>query len=167
MFKLKISGLSEALELSQEWATHTVSLLDPDIDKFPEPVKLPTPHREALLRRYYFYDLSPTDVSNEYLNLVATSEHIQDILEFTAPLTSIDKLLVHCHAGVSRSTAVACGVLCQHGILPKLAIKYVSLIQELAYPNQHILTLFDEILGLEGKLIAASKRCPNYSIYTL
>ncbi|OAD19583.1 hypothetical protein THIOM_004767, partial [Candidatus Thiomargarita nelsonii] len=29
MFKLKISDIFEAVKLSQEWATHTISLVDP------------------------------------------------------------------------------------------------------------------------------------------
>ena len=155
MFELKISNLRDAIKLSLKWATHTVSLLDPDIDT--EFIKLPVASKEGELRRYYFHDMFPHSVSSSFFKNTkpATLPQIQDILEFTAPLEPTDKLLVHCHAGISRSTAVACGVLCQHGLTPSEAVKYVLSIRKLAFPNKPVLTLFDEILGLEGKLVIA------------
>lgn len=128
MFELKISDIFEAVKLSQEWATHTISVVDPGIEDCGIDIKLPIVSPNHKLRRYYF------------------------ILDFTAPLTSADKLLVHCQAGISRSTAVACGVLCQHGLSPSEAIPFVLSIRPQAQPNLHVLRLFDEILGLEGKL---------------
>jgi predicted protein tyrosine phosphatase len=150
MFKLKISNLTSAKRLSQEWATHTISLIDPDIDD----ITLPIAGKESLLRRYYFHDVNPKYTPSEYLK-PATPEQIQEILEFSAWLEPTDKLLVHCHAGISRSTAVAIGILCQHGLTPKKAFTHVLQIRPLASPNRHILALFDDILKLEGKLVAA------------
>jgi predicted protein tyrosine phosphatase len=155
MFELKISTLKIALQLSQYWATHTISLLNPDTGKL---IKIPLASPDALQRRYYIYDINPGDISAIsafFKDKIATPEKIQDILEFTAPLQSKDKLLIHCHAGISRSTAVACGVLCQHGLTPSEAVKYVLSIRPPAYPNRHILTLFDDILALKGELIVA------------
>jgi predicted protein tyrosine phosphatase len=154
MFELKISNLSTALQLSEVWATHVVSLLDPDInDHFL--ISFPKPTENQQIRRYHFHDITPTSALRKLLPeaKIATSEQMQDILDFTASLQSTDKLLVHCHAGISRSTAVACGILCQHGLSPKLAIKHVLSIRPQAFPNKHILTLFDEILGFKGQLV--------------
>jgi predicted protein tyrosine phosphatase len=150
MFELKITNIVEALRLSQDWATHTVSLIDPDY-----PLEVPKPGQNAVLRRYFFHDISSSSSWwGDGLDLkLATTSQIEDILEFTTPLQPSDKLLVHCHAGISRSTAVACGVLCQHGLMPKLAVRYVFSIRPQAFPNSHIITLFDQILGLEGRLI--------------
>jgi predicted protein tyrosine phosphatase len=158
MFELKISNLRDAIKLSLNWATHTVSLLDPDIDS--EFIKLPRAGKEGQLRRYYFHDVFLHSVSSSFLKTTKppTLPQIQDILEFTAPLKSTDKLLVHCHAGISRSTAVACGVLCQHGLTPNEAVKSVLSIRKLALPNKQVLTLFDEILGLEGNLVMAGTK---------
>jgi predicted protein tyrosine phosphatase len=155
MFELKITNLTEALRLSQEWATHTVSLIDPDYS-----LEVPQRGQNSVLRRYLFHDISfPASEWMPWADglelKLATMEQIEDILEFTASLQSSDKLLVHCHAGISRSTAVACGVLCQHGLMPNLAVRYVLSIRPQAYPNSHIITLFDQVLGLEGKLIKA------------
>jgi predicted protein tyrosine phosphatase len=154
MFELKISNKREARQLSQEWATHTISLLSPSLIK-DDNRKLPVAGKDSVLRRYYFDDINPNHVSNKSKK-AATLEQIQDILGFTAPLTSTDKLLVHCAAGFSRSPAVACGVLCQHGLTPYEAVKYVLSIRPQAFPNQHVLRLFDDILGLEGQLVPAS-----------
>jgi len=162
MFDLKISNFSNAKILAPQWATHTISLLDPDID--PDFMILPKPGVDGQIRRYYFHDVTPNSARaqmiNEYLEdmKVATSNEMKDILEFTKPLISTDKLLVHCHAGISRSTAVACGVLCQHGLTPSEAVKYVLSVRPIAFPNQHILTLFDELLGLSGQLVIAGTK---------
>jgi predicted protein tyrosine phosphatase len=156
MFELKISNFSRAIQLSQQWATHTVSLLDPD---FKENSILPLPETtpERQIRRYYFHDISklPTSALKErFPNAqIATIEQLKDILEFTAPLQSTDKLLVHCHAGISRSTAVACGILCQHGLTPQEASKLIFSIRPHAFPNQYILSLFDKLFGLDDSLV--------------
>lgn len=156
IFDLRISGLSEAMQLSEQWATHTVSLLDPDINS--EIIKLPRPNREGLLQRYFFHDITPTTFTKLFKDFKpATSEQIVEILEFTAPLKPTNRLLIHCHAGVSRSTAVACGVLCQHGLTPNEAVKHVFSIRKQAFPNRHILKLFDNILELKGELVAAGE----------
>jgi predicted protein tyrosine phosphatase len=150
MFELKISSLRQALELSTHWATHTVSLLDPDYEG-----TKPEPSQISLLRRYYFHDLSPRLSTSFFGQTLATPEQIKEILEFTKTLKPTDKLLVHCHAGISRSTAVGCGVLCQHGLTPTEAIEYILSIREIAWPNEHLISLFDDILEFDGELIKA------------
>ncbi|HIE01738.1 MAG TPA: hypothetical protein EYP59_15865 [Thiotrichaceae bacterium] len=159
MFELKISNLNQARHLSQYWATHTVSLLDPDFvdDGI---TKCPIASQDGNLRRYYFHDIEPR-YKDHFLPLlggkavIASRQQMQEILEFTASLKSTDKLLVHCHAGMSRSTAVACAVLCQHGLTPIEAVKHVVSIRPIAMPNRHLLKLLDDLLGLDGKLVVA------------
>lgn len=154
MFELKISNFSQAIWLSENWATHTISLLDPAMQLF----TLPVPSEQGLLRRYYFHDICPRDSVSQFLDnpTLASVEQIQDILDFTVHLIKASKLLVHCHAGISRSTAVACGILCQHGLAPDEAVRHVLEIRPQAYPNAHIIALFDDILQLDGQLNKAS-----------
>ncbi len=153
MFELKIASLRNALRI-QPWATHTISLLDPD---FLAISQIPEPSVEQQVLRCSFHDIGKEEFA-AYFNdpKMANSQQIQEILDFTAQLKSTDKLLVHCHAGISRSTAVACGILCQHGLTPTEAVKYVLSIREQAFPNQHVIKLFDDILGLEAQLVAAA-----------
>ncbi len=157
LFQLRISDIDSAAQISQQWATHTVSILDTDYAKGLLGVvessfynqRLPQPSPGLLLHRCYFDDVTPED--NFELN-VATLEDIEAILQFTAKLTVAHKLLVHCGAGISRSTAVACGILCQYGLLPKEAIEMVYLLRKGACPNEHIIALMDEALNLKGSL---------------
>ena len=166
MFKLKISDINAAKMLSKYWATHTISLLDPGIDEndFLD-IKLPEASENGKIRRYFFHDIA--DLKNisfliflgeESKPILASNEDIQDILEFTASLQSTDKLLVHCQAGISRSTATACGILCQHGLTPIEAVKQVVSIRSQAFPNSHILKLFDKYLELQGELVLAGTK---------
>jgi predicted protein tyrosine phosphatase len=153
MFELKIASLRDALRI-QPWATHTISLLDPD---FLAISQIPEPNNEQQILRCSFHDIGREEFAAYYNQpKMASSQQIQDILEFTAPLESADKLLVHCHAGISRSTAVACGILCQHGLTPTEAVKYVLSIRSQAFPNQHVIKLFDELLKLDGNLVAVA-----------
>ncbi len=156
LFQLRISDIDNAAQISQQWATHTVSILDTDYAKSLLGVessfynqRLPQPSPGLLLHRCYFDDVTPGD--NFGLN-VATLEDIEAILQFTAKLTVAHKLLVHCGAGISRSTAVACGILCQHGLSSKEAIETVYLLRKGASPNEHIIALMDEALDLKGSL---------------
>jgi len=159
MFELKITNLSQARHLSQHWATYTISLLDPDMVDY-DTEGFPKTSQYGKLRRYYFHDFVPRDKDYMFPSLggkavIATREQMQEILEFTASLKSTDKLLVHCHAGMSRSTAVACGVLCQHGLTPIEAVKHVVSVRPIAMPNRHVLKLLDDLLKLDGKLVVA------------
>jgi predicted protein tyrosine phosphatase len=164
MFQLKISGLKEAEQLSEQWATHTISLLDPGIEEVLQLIdfnlKIPVAMPGKQLRRYYFHDavdendflMFPTEYSTT--PILATSAQMKDILAFTTTLNDQNKLLIHCQAGISRSTAVACGVLCQHGLTPLEAVQYVFKIRPQAGPNPYILNLFDDILGFDGQLVS-------------
>jgi predicted protein tyrosine phosphatase len=66
-------------------------------------------------------------------------------------------LLIHCHAGVSRSTAAAALILAQAGPdRPARAVfDVVSSIRPRAWPNLRILELGDALLGRDGEIVAA------------
>lgn len=147
-FSLKIIGLHDAVLLASAWATHTVSLIDPG-----ESFELPAPSPDGLLCRQYFHDSVPHDGSDPlgelFCPVLATPEQLADILAFTATLRPENRLLVHCYAGISRSTAVASAVLCQHGYTPEAAVARVRTLRPLAMPNPYLLSLFDQLLGLQ------------------
>ena len=142
-FELRISDLDNAAHISQTWATHTISILDTDfvknttgvLDSFYEQ-RIPQPSLNLSLHRCYFDDVTPKD---DFGLVLAELDDIQSILKFTEKLQFNHKLLVHCSAGISRSTAVACGILCQHGSLTKEALETICIIRKGAYPNDHIL----------------------------
>lgn len=67
------------------------------------------------------------------------------------------RLLVHCHAGISRSPSVAVGALCLFGKTPSNAIKHVLKVRPEAYFNLHIIKVFDDLIGLNGELTLKAK----------
>ena len=95
------------------------------------------------------------DVETETSNSIVIPEkqHIEQILEFTKFLTDKDKLLVHCNMGVSRSTAISCGILIQHGMTFEDAYNYVKTIRNVARPNRKIIEYIDDIFALNGKFL--------------
>ncbi len=66
-------------------------------------------------------------------------------------------LLIHCHAGVSRSTASAALILAQSrpDRPAREALEAVSQIRPRAWPNLRILEFGDELLGRNGEIVAA------------
>ena len=80
------------------------------------------------------------------------SHHIETALEFASQTTG--RLLIHCHAGISRSTAICLSILA-HRFGPgreREACKALMLISPLARPNALIIHLADEILGRDNVL---------------
>ena len=86
-----------------------------------------------------------------------SSSQILEILEFSKTFQSSDRVLIHCYAGVSRSTAVAIGLLCQHGMHPSDSISAVDKQCLGMDPNELILRHFDAVLGLKLSLLDSYK----------
>jgi predicted protein tyrosine phosphatase len=66
-------------------------------------------------------------------------------------------LLVHCHAGVSRSTAAAILLLAQHDPArpARDVVGQVIRSRPRAWPNLRIVELGDALLGRNGEIVAA------------
>jgi len=61
----------------------------------------------------------------------------------------LDRLVVHCLQGISRSSAMALVITCSHGVAPADAFDTV-IIPRLHNPNRLILSLGRQILGKDG-----------------
>lgn len=82
---------------------------------------------------------------------------IERLLDFAAGWTGETPLLIHCHAGVSRSTAAAYAVACARSA-PGAEAGLANRLRELspsATPNALIVALADHWLGREGRMVAA------------
>lgn len=84
-------------------------------------------------------------------------EHITALLEFVAGWDHADPLLIHCYAGISRSTAAAFTTLCalnptadEQAIAQR--IRQTSL---KAQPNRLFVAHADRLLGRKGRMIRA------------
>lgn len=88
-----------------------------------------------------------------------TPADIEQLLAF-APVPR-HGLLIHCHAGVSRSTATALGLLAAWGVDPSEAYTALHVSHppgRLFAPNPLVLTLFDNALSLGGALYETGTR---------
>ena len=82
-------------------------------------------------------------------------DDVKRILAFTKKLPAKAKVLVHCHAGVSRSTAIAYAILCQHS-LPGGEMEnllHVESLRDLVFPNRLIIQYADNILKRKGAML--------------
>lgn len=102
--------------------------------------------------------LSMNDISEPREGLVVPSEtHVADLIRFAAEWDQKAPLLIHCWAGISRSTAGAFIVLCalnanvdEHALAR--ALRRAS---PTAYPNRRLVALADKVLGRQGRMCAA------------
>ena len=83
--------------------------------------------------------------------------HVERLLAFGAGWDAARPMLVHCWAGVSRSTAAAFVLACQRNPhAPELtiarALRDASIV---AHPNRRIVALADALMGRGGRMVAA------------
>jgi predicted protein tyrosine phosphatase len=102
--------------------------------------------------------LSMNDICEPQPGLVLPCEsHVCDLIGFARAWDRQAPLLIHCWAGISRSTAAAFISLCalnQEGAEQELAwaLRRAS---PTAYPNRLLVALADEALARNGRMVAA------------
>jgi len=150
-FRLTICGIPELDEHCAAGVTHVLSILDPDMLDPPAFAAF-APHRRLALR---FHDIIETRPNS----LAPQKADVERVLAFGRELIeeSPAHLLIHCHAGVSRSTASAALILAQArpDRPAREALEAVSEIRPRAWPNLRILEFGDELLGRNGEIVAA------------
>jgi predicted protein tyrosine phosphatase len=151
-FRVTICGIPELGEHAAAGVTHVLSILDPD---WPDPASFADfpPHRRLALRFHDIIEPAPG-------RYAPSREDVERLLAFGRELgePAGSHLLVHCHAGVSRSTAAAALILAQaHPDRPAgEALDAVAQIRPRAWPNLRILEFGDALLGRDGEIIAAA-----------
>jgi predicted protein tyrosine phosphatase len=89
--------------------------------------------------------------------ILPSAEHIADLLAFGRDWSRAAPMLVHCWAGISRSTAAAYILACDRsppGTELDLAYR-LRAVSASATPNRLMIALADEVLGRGGAMIAA------------
>ncbi|RVU21704.1 tyrosine phosphatase family protein [Methylobacterium oryzihabitans] len=152
-----VCGLEELGHHSARGITHVLSILDPG---WPEPEAFGgyDAHHRTTLRFH--------DVTEPGPNLVLPqATHVEEILAFGRDLTAErgrerTHLLIHCHAGISRSTAAMTMLLAQaRPDLDEAAIvARVHELREKAWPNARMIGFADAALGRDGRLSEAVRR---------
>jgi predicted protein tyrosine phosphatase len=151
-FRLTICGIPELDEHCAAGVTHVLSILDPD---WPDPPAFAAfaPHRRLALRCHDVIEPAAD-------RLAPAAADVARLLAFGRELMGAPDrhLLIHCHAGVSRSTAAAALILAQAqpDRPAREALDAVALLRPRAWPNLRILEFGDALLGRNGEIVAAA-----------
>lgn len=128
-------------------ATHVVSLLGIE----------GRPQRPASIDPVRHLDLEMDDIAAHIAGYAAPNEaQVAQLLDFGRTWNMTGPMVVHCYAGVSRSTAAALAVMCLYNEGREYEV--ARLLRERAphaQPNRRIVQLTDRALGLDGRLIDA------------
>ena len=68
-------------------------------------------------------------------------------------LTGEEKILVHCHAGISRSAAIAWTLLVMFGEDYFTAYNKLKAARPMIWPNRNVIKFADDLLGLKGEFL--------------
>jgi predicted protein tyrosine phosphatase len=155
---LTICGISELPDQGARSVTHVLSILDPDHPD-PEAFQAYDPHHRTVLRFHDVIEPLPGMILPE-------PEHVRAVLQFGEEVAQSPSslaeghLLVHCHMGVSRSTAAMATLMLQSEpeesedrIMERLAE-----IRPQAWPNSLMIGFADDLLSRNGRLVDALRR---------
>jgi predicted protein tyrosine phosphatase len=149
-YKITICGLDELCLHGQAGVTHVLTILDP---QWPDPEDFADyrPHRRTVWRFH--------DIIGEQAGFAAPqAADVETILAFGHEVGDIDHLLVHCHMGISRSTATAVILMAQHQPGREAeAFEHLWAIRPKSWPNSRMLGMADAMLGRDGALLAAMR----------
>jgi Predicted protein tyrosine phosphatase len=148
-FRLSICGVAELHQFAGR-VSHILGILDPGT---PDPV-YSLFHPKAVCSSFRFYDI----VMEEPRKVLPSEKDVAGILEVGDSLaqTSVEHLLVHCYAGVSRSTAAAAILMAQRNPGREAEIfNVLADIRPKAWPNTVMISHADRLLGRGGALVEA------------
>ena len=144
-----IGPLSKVQPLIDEHGVrHVVTLLAPDTRH-----DAPTGIAADRHLKLYFHDI----VQAMDGHVTPSAADAERLIAFLDSWDRKDPMLIHCWAGISRSTAAAYTALCMF----RPAADEEALAQELraaspsATPNRLIVSLADEVLGRQGRMVRA------------
>ncbi len=153
-----LSKLDENLE--RTGATHLISLIGHKIE-FTRPAHI---ERQNYLRVKVSdivpqQDGSRTPEHQRDGHILTEHTHVHDIINFVRGWDKKTPMLIHCYAGVSRSTAAA--YIAKLILQPELDEMQLALelraLSPTATPNPHIIALADRILMRQGRMIRAAQ----------
>jgi predicted protein tyrosine phosphatase len=153
-FLITVCGLEELSCHADRKVSHVLSILDPGYSE-PEAFGAYGEHARLQLN---FHDIIEDIPGQE----PPQPEHVATILEFGSGILRDPALsrhlLVHCHMGISRSTAAMTLLLAQAqpGLTATEVLAQVLHIRPKAWPNLRILTLGEEQLDRRGEFTDAA-----------
>jgi predicted protein tyrosine phosphatase len=129
--------------------SHLITLLDP-ADDMPTPEEI-SGHRHLRLGMHDVVTASPMH------HAPPDELHVRELIAFAKDWDRSRPMLIHCWAGISRSTASAFTIACmlsEPGREETIARLLRSRAAH-AQPNQRLVALADDILGRDGRMLDA------------
>jgi predicted protein tyrosine phosphatase len=157
-FQLTICGIGELGSHCAGGVTHVLSILDPG---WPEPEPIRNFDLERRLRLHFHDVIEPMPgwIAPERWDVELLLAFGRKLKQTASPAAQADEthLLVHCHAGVSRSTASAILLLAQSNPSERAhdIVGQVIRLRPQAWPNLRIIELGDALLGRDGEIVAS------------
>lgn len=150
--RITIAGLDELAKAADY--THVISLINPGFSD--ERLDILVDHQQRLELRFHD-ELFPQENCT-----LPTPADVRRIMEFgrQAGIDRADcqaRILIHCHSGISRSTASA-AILLAMGSTPENhphILSHIAKIRPIAWPNSLMLGFADTFLGPESRLQAS------------
>jgi len=155
-YRLSVCGKGEIGNFACKGITHLLSLEDPQTPK-----ETPTWFAGEHLQ-LHFHDVESVGEARLFFSCAPTRSQVAEILQFgerclQASRSTNVHLLVHCFAGISRSTAASFALAAQ-ALGPgcaEHALRAVQTVRREAYPNQLIVQYADQLLERNGELLRA------------
>ena len=145
----RVCAIDEITDACVAEADAIVSIDDPG-----QPVPQEITRAEKPLLRLSFFDYDHEDEESPHI------EHVQALIAFAADTKPAQKLLVHCYAGISRSTASLAVIFAV--MHPTLAyddiFEAIYQIRPQAWPNTRLIAYADQVLKCNGQFSAALAR---------
>lgn len=134
--------------VAESSASHVLTLIkNRDLVKTPPGI---APDRHLIL------DLADIAAPREG-EVAPSEEHVGQLIDFVSGWNADFPLVIHCYAGVSRSTAAAFTAMCH--LMPHIPeAEHARLIRKLsptATPNPLIVSLADRMLSRNGRMVEA------------
>ena len=141
-----LAALPEIVKMTG--ASHVLTVMG-NVDQVQRPVSvLPANHLKV----------SMDDITEAMEGYTTPSEaHIEQVLNFVRGWDRAAPMVIHCYAGVSRSTASAFAAACMlnpHRDEMEIA-RRIRAASPIASPNRLIVTLADKALGRDGRMVRA------------
>ncbi|UTY57079.1 hypothetical protein [Massilia sp. erpn] len=157
---IKVSSLIQLKRSVAEFEpTHIISVLDPDFAAC-HPLAFGA---DVKVHHAHFYD--DDDLARQTGSVEA---HLAPVLQFLRQeVLSSDshRLLVHCHAGASRSPAIAFMTYCLALGCEVEAFEQLLKICNKPWPSENVVKIADQMLDRKGRMIAALQayraNCPR------
>lgn len=154
--KLIVCGLADVEPLiAARRPSHMITLLDPASMIATPPALAPERH----LR------LGVNDITEPMEDMVAPDETVVGrILAFGRTWDERQPMLIHCWAGISRSTAAAFLLACERSPTAdeRAIARALRRAAPHASPNRRIVALADELMGRGGRMIEAVEAMGDY-----